>query len=290
MEIIKKPHDMQKISLVLIKQNKTIGFIPTMGALHEGHLSLIRASLSENDKGVVSIFVNPTQFSPTEDFNQYPHPVEVDIRKLKQLNVDYLFLPEKGDIYPPGYSTYVEVENLTKKLCGLSRPNHFRGVTTVCTKLFQITLPTIIYFGQKDYQQALIIQQLVKDLNFSLRVKVLSTVREKDGLALSSRNKYLSTDERKEALQLYQALKKAETMIQKGERESEAIKQAITNRLKESYIVQIDYISICNSKTLGELNYIDQQEVLIALAAFINKIRLIDNVLIQVPKKQLKLH
>ncbi|MDH4128682.1 MAG: pantoate--beta-alanine ligase, partial [Spirochaetota bacterium] len=200
----------------------------------------------------------------------------------KKLNVDYLFLPDAKDIYPSNYSTYVTVENITNKLCGLSRPNHFRGVTTICTKLFHITLPTISYFGQKDYQQSLIVKRLVKDLNIPTTIKILPIARDSDGLALSSRNVYLSEKERIESTNLYKSLQNAETIIQKGEKNCQFIKETIKNHLTKTPMIKIDYISICNPDTLEEVDQLDKGEVLIAIAAYLGKTRLIDNSLIQV--------
>ena len=278
MEIIKTLFEMQKLSLSLVQKNVTRGFVPTMGALHEGHLSLIKGSLKETDITLVSIFVNPTQFAPSEDLSRYPRPIDKDIELLKNLGVDYLFLPNEKEIYSKEFSTYVEVVGLTDRLCGKSRPDHFRGVTTICSKLFHLVMPTVSYFGQKDYQQALVIRRMVNDLNMPLEIKVLPIVRDFDGLALSSRNQYLSKDEREVAPTLYHSLQKVESMIQQGEMDVDTLKSFITTFLTKSLLISIDYISISHSKSLEELTSLEnEKEIIIALAVYIGKTRLIDN-------------
>ncbi len=279
MKIIKSPKEMQKIAISLIKSNKSLGFVPTMGAIHNGHLSLIKESLKENNISTVSIFVNPSQFSANEDFNKYPKPIDSDINKLKTLNIDYLFMPNAEDIYKEDHLSYVSIENLSNKLCGISRPSHFRGVLTICTKLFNIIMPTIAYFGQKDYQQSLIIKQLIKDLNIPIKLKILPTIREKDGLAISSRNTYLNTKERKQASAVYKSLKLAENIIKHNQKKSDIIKNSIINYLNNKNIA-IDYVSICDPNSLNELAIINLNTILIAIAVYISNIRLIDNMLI----------
>ncbi len=283
MEIIKNPLDMQELALSLLKSGIRVGVVPTMGALHQGHLSLIKGSLSENDKTIVTIFVNPTQFGPSEDLSQYPQPIQDDIASLEQLNVDYLFHPDVQDMYPTDYSSYVEVENITNKLCGLSRPVHFKGVTTICSKLFHLTLPRTAYFGQKDYQQTLVLKKMIRDLHFPMTIKVLPIVREQDGLAMSSRNQYLSPDNRQKALNLNKSLKKADEMIQNGITNCQTISDEIKKMINPSETVKIDYISICHPQTLEESDRLPINKVLIALAVFVGKTRLIDNALIKVP-------
>jgi len=278
MTIITDPQDMQQDAIKSFGQ-KTVGFVPTMGALHEGHLSLIRKSKQDNDKTIVSIFLNPTQFGENEDLSNYPSVIEEDIKKLEGLEVDTLFLPNKKDIYPETFATFVTVEGITNKLCGLSRPVHFRGVSTICTKLFLLTLPTVSYFGQKDYQQSLVIRRLVKDLNISTQIEVLPIIRDADGLALSSRNVYLSANERVESLKLNQTITQAENLVRHGEKEAHAIKTFIKEDLSKSSLIKIDYISICHPETLEELTVIGNH-VLIAVAIYIGSTRLIDNCLL----------
>ncbi len=282
MEIFRDPNAMQEMAADLFKRSVSVGFVPTMGALHDGHFSLVKASLHDNDQTIVSIFVNPTQFSPDEDLDNYPSSIDDDINKLESLHVDYLFLPMKEDIYPPNYSCHVEVQGLTNKLCGSSRPVHFKGVTTICSILFHIMTPSVAYFGQKDYQQALVIEKLVSDLYFTLKVKVLPTIRDTDGLALSSRNKYLSKDDKITARHLNQSLEKAEKLVHDGERKVQSIKNVIMKHLNEANI-NIDYISICHPKTLIELTHLTIGKVLIALAVYIGGTRLIDNRMIKLP-------
>ncbi|MDH5680033.1 MAG: pantoate--beta-alanine ligase [Spirochaetota bacterium] len=277
METIITPGDMQNISLELRRNGVSLGFVPTMGALHDGHLSLIRESLAENDKSIVSIFVNPTQFGPTEDLGRYPRTIEKDMDKLRGLGVDYLFLPTNETMYPAGFRSYVTVEGLTDKLCGLARPEHFRGVTTVCCKLFQIVSPRISYFGQKDYQQALVIRRMIEDLNIPMELKVMPITREEDGLAMSSRNRYLSSQERKDALVLYQSLLLAYDMLQSGKRDASSIKSSMEKHIRSVKSSKIDYISICDTESLEEIDGTVDQKALAAVAVFIGSCRLIDN-------------
>jgi len=261
-------------------EGKSIGFVPTMGFLHEGHLSLVRRSLRKTDCTVVSIFVNPTQFGPKEDLKEYPRGLERDADILMKEGVDVVFAPDQKDMYPEGYKTFVEVQDLKDKLCGSSRPGHFRGVCTVVLKLFQIVDPDIAFFGQKDAQQALILKKMVRDLNLSVDIDVLPIVREADGLALSSRNIYLNTDERKTALCLIKGLKQAEQMIKKkGERKSSQIIQTIRQIINSEPLARIDYVEVVDLDNLDPLDKIEG-ETLIALAVYVGKIRLIDNMIV----------
>ncbi len=262
------------------EKEKRIGFVPTMGAFHEGHISLIRKAKKENDVVVVSIFVNPTQFAPNEDYEKYPRDIRRDREKAKNAGCDILFCPDTGSMYPKGYNTYVEVKKAAALMCGRSRPGHFRGVTTICAKLFNIITPDTVYFGRKDYQQALIVKNMVNDLNMDLKIKILPIVREKSGIALSSRNRYLLPAQREDAKLLYQALKKARKIIRAGERDVSRIRSAIRKVLNKPGI-NIDYISIASPDTLKRKRKIDEN-VLIALAAKIGKVRLIDNMLVGV--------
>jgi len=220
MEVIKSPSEMQQRASAWRREGKVIAFVPTMGYFHEGHLSLMREGRERGDVLVVSIFVNPTQFGPGEDFDRYPRDMERDLRMAEEVGVDVIFAPTVEEMYPEGYQTYVEVEKVTKYLCGLSRPGHFRGVTTVVTKLFNIVKPHVALFGQKDYQQLITIERMVKDLNMDVEIVGMPTVREEDGLAASSRNVYLSPEERKAALSLYRSLRRAEELFSEGVRES----------------------------------------------------------------------
>jgi len=213
MEVIQKPEEMQKRSLELRSQGKTIGFVPTMGYFHEGHLSLMRRARQECDVVVVSIYVNPLQFGPREDFNRYPRDLQRDLKMAEEVGVDIVFAPKDEDMYPEGYQTFVEVTELTRSLEGFYRPGHFRGVTTVVAKLFNIVLPHKAYFGEKDFQQLRVVQRMVRDLNFPVEIVPCPTVRETDGLAMSSRNTYLNTEERRAATVLYRALKAADELF-----------------------------------------------------------------------------
>ena len=274
--------DPEKISVVIekIKQlKKRIGFVPTMGALHSGHFSLINRARKENDIVVVSIFVNPTQFGKGEDFKEYPRRFKKDIGFCRRLGEDFVFLPDRNNMYPEGYSTFINVDNLSDCLCGVSRPGHFRGVATVVAKLLNIVHPDTLYLGQKDAQQAIIISRMVKDLNFPVKVKVLPTVRQGDGLALSSRNAYLNKQERSVALVLSKALRLAETLISNGQRNCGSIISRMKQLIEKNKQAKIDYIAIVDPEQLKELKKI-APGCLIALAVKIGKVRLIDNTVI----------
>ncbi|MCF7886982.1 MAG: pantoate--beta-alanine ligase [Candidatus Omnitrophica bacterium] len=269
------------------KTGKTIGFVPTMGALHEGHLSLIDKAKKESSYLVVSIFINPLQFGPSEDFRRYPRDVKADKRMLKEKKVDLLFYPQADKIYNPDFSTFVEETKLSKKLCGKSRPGHFKGVTTIVTKLFNIVDPDLSYFGQKDYQQALIIKKIVKDLNFTVKIKVAPTIREKDRLALSSRNLYLSKKERKESKSIYQALLQAKQMIKNNEKDPKKIINQINKIIASNSTASIDYIEIRDANNLKKIKKI-KGRIFIGIAAYFGspsgeaagKTRLIDNIIV----------
>ena len=260
------------------KEGKSISLVPTMGYLHEGHLSLVRAARKHTDIVVMSIFVNPIQFGPKEDFEKYPRNLKRDEQLATSAGADVIFHPSVQDMYPAGYSTYVNVEGLTDTLCGASRPGHFKGVTTVVAKLFEIVRPEIAYFGQKDAQQAIVIRKMVSDLNMGIEVKIMPIIREPDGLAMSSRNVYISASERKDALVLREALKKAEAMIKSGEKDPKKIIKMMQELIKNVPAAKIDYISIVDTAHLKEVKTITG-EVLIALAVFIGKTRLIDNII-----------
>lgn len=280
MKLFRTVKSIQSYSLKLKMQNKKIGFVPTMGYLHEGHLSLVRAARKENDVVVVSIFVNPTQFAPHEDYKRYPRDLKSDLTFLIREKVDAVFCPSVRAIYPEGYSTEVIVKGLSDVLCGKSRPGHFRGVTTVCTKLFNIVQPDVAYFGQKDAQQAMIIKRMTKDLNLPLKIKVLPIVREKDGLAMSSRNVYLREKERMQARVLYQALQEAKKMVKAKEKSASRIKRKIKNMISKMTEAKIDYVEIVDLKELKPVDKLDQP-VLLALAVWFGKARLIDNIILK---------
>lgn len=280
MEVIRNPLIIQDSLGKDIMKGRTIGFVPTMGALHEGHLSLIRRAKDENDISVVSIFVNPLQFGASEDFATYPRDIDGDMEKLRAVGIDVLFLPDSSSMYPNGFSTYVYVEGLSERLCGAFRPGHFRGVATIVTKLLNIVRPSRAYFGQKDYQQSVIIKRIVKDLNMPLEIIVSPTVRESDGLAMSSRNLYLSEKERDAAPILYRALSKAEEDIKAGIKDIPTIKRSIYETLRKEPLVNgIDYASLYDPESLEELTKIDGT-VLIAGRIKIGSTTLIDNILV----------
>ena len=258
---------------------KSIGFVPTMGCLHQGHLSLVRESTQQTGFTVVSIFVNPTQFGPGEDFKKYPRDLERDSSLLQKEGVGILFVPNQEEVYPQGFRSSVEVLGLQDKLCGRSRPGHFSGVCTVVLKLFQIVDPDIAFFGQKDAQQALIIKRMVQDLNLNVAIEVLPIIRDEDGLALSSRNSYLDTEGRKAAVCLFKSLQQAEKMIGEGEKKSSKIIQAMKQIIHSEPLAKMDYIEIVDLDNLDPLDKIEG-DVLVALAVFIGKVRLIDNMIV----------
>ena len=280
MKIITQINEMRSVVSGIKSRGKTIGFVPTMGYLHEGHLSLVRESFREADVTVVSIFVNPTQFGPREDFMEYPRDMNRDSEILEREGVDYLFAPPADEMYPERYKTYVEVHDLQDKLCGRSRPGHFRGVCTVVLKLFNIINPDISFFGQKDAQQAIILKRMVQDLNLEVKIEVLPIIREEDDLALSSRNTYLGQEERKAALSLSKSLKEAQSMIEDGQRDSEAIIKRIRELINMEPLAKIDYVEIVDTDKLDPIARIEK-EALVALAVFIGKVRLIDNTILR---------
>ncbi|MFH1656075.1 MAG: pantoate--beta-alanine ligase [Candidatus Omnitrophota bacterium] len=280
MKIVRSAREMQRLSTDLRIKGKSIGFVPTMGYLHEGHLSLMRRARKDCDVSIISIFVNPAQFGPSEDYRKYPRDLNRDERLAKSAGVDILFSPSAKEIYPDKYFTYVNVEQLADSLCAASRPGHFRGVATIVAKLFNIVQPEIAYFGQKDAQQVRIIQQMVNDLNLPIKIKILPIVRESDGLVLSSRNKYLSPKEREDALVLSQSLKKARTMINKGVRSSNKIISMIRGLISKKKLAKINYISCVNFTNLKSVKTI-KKNTLIALAVRIGKTRLIDNIIVK---------
>lgn len=281
MKIIQSIEEMRVYVLDVKKEGKTVGLVPTMGYLHNGHLALMKKAKKDCDLVVASIFVNPTQFGVGEDYEQYPRDLDRDAALAESVGVDLVFAPTVGEMYPKGYHTFVEVESLTAGLCGASRPTHFRGVTTVVTKLFLIVQPDFAYFGQKDAQQVTVVERMVEDLNMPVRIIRVPIVREEDGLAMSSRNVYLTPEERKQALVLSRSLIEAETLVRKGERKSQTIKKQIEQKIREAPLARIDYVEIVDGKTLESLEVLSGK-VLIALAVKFSRARLIDNVLLEV--------
>jgi pantoate--beta-alanine ligase len=258
---------------------RRIGFVPTMGALHEGHMSLVRAARQQCPYVVVSVFVNPTQFGPNEDFEKYPRNPERDRQMLEAEGVSLLFAPSVEEMYPAGATTFVTVENLSDKLCGRSRPGHFRGVATVVSTLFHIIEPDLAFFGQKDAAQAAIIRRMARDLKFDVRIVVCPTVRESDGLAMSSRNAYLSPSERKQALVLFRALSRVQTLADQGNAGSSNLMAAAKSVLAEEPGVRLDYVEIVDPESLEPVSEVSKG-ALVAMAAFVGKTRIIDNVLL----------
>jgi pantoate--beta-alanine ligase len=267
---------MQSFAESVCLQGKRISFVPTMGYFHKGHLDLMREARKIADYLVVSIYVNPTQFGPKEDLSKYPRDFDRDCQMAESVNVDVIFNPSDKDMYPDNYQTYVNVEKVTENLCGLSRPGHFRGVTTICNKLFNIVKPHAAIFGKKDYQQFITIKRMVADLNLDLQIIGLATVREADGLAMSSRNVYLKDDERSSALNLVKSLKLAQKIYDTGERNSAIIINEVIKLIKSTPYADIDYIKICDAITLMDVDEITGEAV-IALAVKIGSTRLIDN-------------
>ncbi len=276
MELVKTIADIKRLR---IKLSEPIGFVPTMGYLHEGHLSLVRQARAENQSVIVSIFVNPTQFGPQEDFDRYPRDLKRDLALLEKEGVDLVFMPSADEMYRPQFDSWVVVDRLTQKLEGASRPGHFRGVTTVVAKLFNIVQPTKAYFGQKDAQQAIVIKKMVTDLNMNLEVVTLHTVREPDGLAMSSRNSYLSHEERQAATVLYRSLMLAKGLWSQGEKDTQKLRNEMAKLIKKEPLATIDYVSIADPETLEELDEI-KPPALVSLAVKIGKTRLIDNVVV----------
>ena len=276
--LVRSIDEMKQIVKKLKQEGKSIGFVPTMGYLHEGHISLMRCSKKDNDITVVSIFVNPIQFGVNEDLDRYPRDLERDLQICKKEGVDYVFHPSVEEMYPEGFSTYVVVEGLTEGLCGAYRPGHFKGVTTVVNKLFNIVQPDRAYFGEKDYQQLKVIQRMVKDLNMNVQVIGCPIVREPDGLAMSSRNKYLSPEERKAALSLSKALFKAKELFESGETDINKIRKEMEKIiLSHPEVKEIQYIEFVDAETLKPKEKLEKGTV-IALAVFVGNTRLIDNI------------
>lgn len=286
MEVIRIPRIMKGTSKDFMLQGKTVGLVPTMGALHEGHISLVRRARQENDITVVSVFVNPMQFGPTEDFEKYPRDIQGDIEKLQHVGADIVFMPEIASMYPEGFSTHIDVEKISEKLCGVFRPGHFRGVATVVAKLLNITKPTRAYFGQKDYQQTVIIKNMVRDLDMDIDIIVCPTIREPDGLAVSSRNAYLDERQREAASVIYQSILEASELIKSGIMNTIRVTGAIREKLlHEPAVTDIEYCGAYDSTTLEELSEI-KEDVLLSVAVKIGKTRLIDNMLVNLNQER----
>ena len=280
MQIIRSVQEMQALAYELRSKGQIIGLVPTMGALHEGHLTLVRLAAERADAVVVTVFVNPTQFAPSEDFNKYPRELEADVAKCEAAGADYVFAPSNEEIYPKNYSTYITEERVAKPLEGISRPSHFRGVTTVVAKLFNICRPDLAVFGQKDAQQVAVIKKMVADLNFSVDIVVGQTLREPDGLAMSSRNRYLTPTQRTEALAISQALFKARDMVASGERRSDRLVAEATHILSQQRRIRVIYVSLVDRDTMEPVREVVTGQSVLTVAVWMEETRLIDNIVL----------
>ncbi len=280
MEIINRKQRMASIARKLRRESKTVGFVPTMGALHGGHVALVKQARQMSDIVIVSIFVNPAQFGPNEDFDLYPRDLTADAAMLAEYEADYVFAPDTEEIYGPGFATHVYVEGLSETLEGASRPGHFRGVSTVVTILLNTVRPDLAFFGSKDAQQVGVVKRLVKDLGFETEIVVVPTVREESGLAMSSRNAYLSDEEREKASIIYQALREAKIAFKGGERNAATIAQIVEDKIAAEPLARIDYVAVVSNDDLEPIEKIDDKEVLVAVAVRFGKVRLIDNVVL----------
>jgi len=281
MQLVKTVSEMKQIVKNFKKEGKTIGFVPTMGYLHQGHLSLLDAANKENDIVVLSIFVNPTQFAPNEDLDKYPRDFERDSELAKEHGTDVIFFPTPEIMYPNGYNSYVISERLDKNLCGAKRPGHFKGVMTVVLKLFNIVSPDNTYFGQKDIQQARIIEQMIEDFNLDVKLHIMPIIREQDGLAMSSRNVYLSENERAQATVLFESLRHAKKLFEQGEKTSETIKKEVEKTINKASLAKVDYVELVDYKNLNELKGEIKGKSILALAVYFGKTRLIDNIILE---------
>jgi len=278
-KVIRRAEEMQQTAEALRLSGKVLAFVPTMGFFHEGHMELMRLARKHADIVMISIFVNPIQFGPKEDLDTYPRDLEGDLLKAEKAGVDLAFVPTASDMYPDNFQTRVSVEKVTKHLCGLSRPTHFDGVTTVVAMLFNITKPHIAVFGQKDFQQLTVVSRMVRDLNMDVRIVGVPTVREPDGLAMSSRNSFLNPEERKSALCLKKSLDLAGNLVSRGEHRAEALIQAARELIVAHPFTEIDYVNICDPVTMEDVATVEG-EALLALAVMVGKTRLIDNCLL----------
>lgn len=280
MQVIESLNEMQSISIGQRSKGRLIGLVPTMGALHKGHESLIRLATDKADFTVVSIFVNPTQFGPNEDYDHYPRSFDEDLRICEAAGADIVFHPDPSDMYPAGYSTYIEETSISKVLCGISRPQHFRGVTTVCNKLFNLVRPDLAVFGEKDAQQCAVIRKMIEDLHLPIEMMVGETVREEDGLAMSSRNRYLSREQREAACKIYQALSVGKKMADEGVRSVDRVIAEISHHLGESRRLRIIYASVVDAITMQPAREVKPGECRIVIACWVDQVRLIDNILL----------
>jgi pantoate--beta-alanine ligase len=277
MEIINRRQRMSSIARKLRRENKTVSFVPTMGALHDGHLSLIKEARQIADVVIVSIFVNPAQFNETEDYNKYPRDLTSDAALLTEYQVDYIFAPDADEIYPPGFSTYIYVEGLTDTLEGASRPGHFRGVATIVTILFNTIRPDFAVFGQKDAQQGAVIKRLVQDLGFETEIVMMPIVREESGLAMSSRNSHLSEEDRQKASIIYKSLREAKIAFKNGERDASELAEIVRRGLASEAAALIDYVAVVDMDSFEPIEKVGENPVLVAVAVSFGKTRLIDN-------------
>ncbi|PIQ83763.1 MAG: pantoate--beta-alanine ligase [Candidatus Omnitrophica bacterium CG11_big_fil_rev_8_21_14_0_20_63_9] len=282
MRVIRSAKRMAAVSERLQRQGRRIGFVPTMGALHEGHSSLIRAAAASSDVVIVSIFVNPMQFGPREDLARYPRPLQQDLRFARRAGADIAFVPSVQDIYPRGFATSVDPGWLARRWEGQARPGHFRGVATVVTILFELTRPTVAYFGQKDYQQVRVVQQLVRDLRLPVRIRLCPTVREPDGLAMSSRNVYLTPRQRHDALVLVRSLRAARALIRRGERRASSVQAAMRQMIRATAGARVEYAAAVDASTLEPVKRL-RGRIALLVAARVGSTRLIDNLLVDVP-------
>jgi len=280
MEIINRRQRMFSISRKLRRETKTVGFVATMGALHEGHLALVKEARGRCDVVIVSIFVNPEQFNEKTDLERYPRDLTADAAVLAEYDVDYVFAPDASEIYPEGFSTYVNVEGLTETLEGASRPGHFRGVATVVTILFNTVRPDLAFFGQKDAQQVAVIKRLTADLGFETEIVVVPTVREESGLAMSSRNSLLSSDERQKAVIVIEALREAKLAFKKGERNASDLAEIVKRRIADKPLARLDYVAVVDRESLQSIEKVGDEEALIVIAVYFGEVRLIDNVIL----------
>lgn len=280
MQTIKSINEMQSQAIGLRVQGRIIGLVPTMGALHPGHIALIREARERCDTVVVSLFVNPTQFGPNEDFSRYPRALEQDLQNCADEGVDIAFCPSAEEMYPPDFSTYINEEKLSKGLCGISRPGHFRGVCTVVAKLFNLCRPDIAFFGQKDAQQTAIIKRMTRDMNFNVEIAVVRTVREPHGLAMSSRNTYLTQPQREEALKMYRALQAGKALAEEGITQVDRIEAEVTHVLRGGRRLRVIYVAIVDRETLEPVRTVVPGKTLIAIACWVDEIRLIDNIVL----------
>ena len=287
MEIINRRQRMSSVARKIRReQDRTIGLVPTMGALHEGHLSLVREARRMCDVVVVSVFVNPAQFGPGEDFEHYPRDLTKDTALLTDYNVDFIFAPPVDEIYPKSFSTYVNVEGVADQLEGAARPGHFRGVSTVVTILLNVVRPDFAFFGQKDAQQAVIIRRLVRDLSFDTEIIVLPTVREDSGLAMSSRNLYLKPEEQEAAAVIHRGLAKAKETYKAGERNANRLAEIVRTTIEAEPLARVDYVNVADAETLEGIEKVEERPVLLAVAAYVGKTRLIDNTILNSSKKK----